>query len=57
MKQKREQLENQFALSIEANSVHGSDSAETAIEEINYFFDSSRFSKYLFTNLALISSS
>ena len=32
-------IRKQFALSIEANSVHGSDSAETAIEEINYFFD------------------
>ena len=34
-------IRKQFALSIEANSVHGSDSAETAIEEINYFFDES----------------
>ena len=34
-------MRKQFALSIEANSVHGSDSAETAIEEINYFFDES----------------
>ncbi len=34
-------IRKQFALSIEANSVHGSDSAETAIEEINYFFDDS----------------
>ena len=32
-------IRKQFALSIEANSVHGSDSAETAIEEINFFFD------------------
>ena len=34
-------IRKQFALSIEANSVHGSASAETAIEEINYFFDES----------------
>ncbi len=34
-------IRKQFALSIEANSVHGSDSAETATEEINYFFDES----------------
>ena len=34
-------IRKQFALSIEANSVHGSDSSETAIEEINYFFDES----------------
>ena len=34
-------IRKQFALSIESNSVHGSDSAETAIEEINYFFDES----------------
>ena len=34
-------IRKQFALSIEANSVHGSDSAETAIEEISYFFDES----------------
>ena len=34
-------IRKQFALSIEANSVHGSDSSETAIEEINYFFDKS----------------
>ena len=34
-------IRKQFALSIEANSVHGSDSAETAIEEINFFFDES----------------
>ena len=34
-------IRKQYALSIEANSVHGSDSAETAIEEINYFFDES----------------
>ena len=34
-------IRKQFALSIEANSVHGSDSAETAIEEINYFFEES----------------
>ena len=30
-------IRKQFALSIEANSVHGSDSSETAIEEINYY--------------------
>ena len=34
-------IRKQFAISIEANSVHGSDSSETAIEEINYFFDES----------------
>ena len=34
-------IRKQFALSIEANSVHGSDSVETAIEEIKYFFDES----------------
>ena len=34
-------IRKQFALSIEANSVHGSDSAETAIEEINYFYQES----------------
>ena len=34
-------IRKQFALSIEANSVHGSDSSETAIEEINYFFEKS----------------
>ena len=28
-----------YAESIEANSVHGSDSAENAVIEINYFFD------------------
>jgi nucleoside-diphosphate kinase len=28
----------EFAESIEANSVHGSDSAETAAQEIAYFF-------------------
>ena len=38
-------IRKQFALSIEANSVHGSDSAETAIEEINYFFDESEILK------------
>ncbi len=30
-----------FADSIDANAVHGSDSAETARQEISYFFDSS----------------
>ena len=34
-------IRKQFALSIEANSVHGSDSSEPAIEEIKYFFDES----------------
>ena len=29
-----------FAESIEANSVHGSDSGETAVEEIGFFFSS-----------------
>jgi nucleoside-diphosphate kinase len=27
-----------FAVSIDANAVHGSDSKESAIREINYFF-------------------
>jgi nucleoside-diphosphate kinase len=31
-------IRKDFALSIEANSVHGSDSAETAAEEIRFFF-------------------
>lgn len=31
-------IRKEFALSIEANSVHGSDSAENAAKEINYFF-------------------
>ena len=30
-----------FAESLEANSVHGSDAPETAVEEIAYFFDDS----------------
>ena len=30
-----------FALNVQENSVHGSDSSETAIEEIKYFFDES----------------
>lgn len=30
-----------FAESLEANSVHGSDAPETAVEEIAYFFDES----------------
>ncbi len=34
-------IRKEFALSIEANSVHGSDSEETAKEEINFFFDDS----------------
>ena len=34
-------IRRQFALSIEANSVHGSDSSETAIEVIYYFFNES----------------
>ena len=28
-----------FALNVQENSVHGSDSAENAIKEINFFFD------------------
>ena len=36
----------EVGLSIEANSVHGSDSSETAIEEINYFFDKSETVSY-----------
>jgi nucleoside-diphosphate kinase len=31
-------IRKDFAESIEANSVHGSDAAETAAEEIKYFF-------------------
>ena len=31
-------IRKDFAESIEANSVHGSDAPETAAEEINYFF-------------------
>ena len=31
-------IRKDFAESIEANSVHGSDAEETAAEEINYFF-------------------
>ena len=31
-------IRKDFAENVEANSVHGSDSAETAAEEINYFF-------------------
>tara|TARA_B100001179_G_C18598740_1_gene408773 strand:- start:79 stop:507 length:429 start_codon:yes stop_codon:yes gene_type:complete len=34
-------IRKQFALSVEANSVHGSDSQETAKSEIKFFFDSS----------------
>ena len=30
-----------FAKDVEANSVHGSDSAESAKKEIEFFFDSS----------------
>ena len=31
-------IRKDFAVSIEANSVHGSDGPETAVEEINLFF-------------------
>jgi nucleoside-diphosphate kinase len=31
-------IRKEFALSIEANSVHGSDSLENAKNEINFFF-------------------
>ncbi|MDP6258603.1 MAG: nucleoside-diphosphate kinase, partial [Rhodospirillales bacterium] len=31
-------IRKDFAESIEANSVHGSDTEKTATEEINYFF-------------------
>ena len=31
-------IRNEFALSIEANSVHGSDSIENAMKEIKFFF-------------------
>ena len=33
-------IRKDFAESIEANSVHGSDAPETAAEEISYFFSS-----------------
>ena len=33
-------IRKEFALSIEANSVHGSDSLENAKNEINFFFAS-----------------
>ena len=33
-------IRKEFALSVEKNSVHGSDSVETAAEEIAYFFAS-----------------
>jgi nucleoside-diphosphate kinase len=34
-------IRKEFAESIEANSVHGSDAPETAAEEITFFFDES----------------
>ncbi len=34
-------IRKEFAESIEANSVHGSDAPETAAEEIRFFFDDS----------------
>ena len=34
-------IRKEFALNIQENSVHGSDSAENAQTEINYFFDES----------------
>ncbi|MBO6781974.1 MAG: nucleoside-diphosphate kinase [Alphaproteobacteria bacterium] len=34
-------IRKEFAESIEANSVHGSDAPETAAEEIRYFFEDS----------------
>ncbi len=34
-------IRKEFAESIEANSVHGSDAPETAAQEIEYFFDES----------------
>ena len=34
-------IRKEFALNIQENSVHGSDSAENAQIEINYFFDES----------------
>ncbi|MEE3165861.1 MAG: nucleoside-diphosphate kinase, partial [Pseudomonadota bacterium] len=34
-------IRKKFALSVEANSVHGSDSHETAKSEIKFFFDHS----------------
>ena len=34
-------IRKEFALNIQENSVHGSDSAENAQNEINYFFDES----------------
>ena len=40
-------IRKSFALSIEANSVHGSDSEETAIGEIKFFFkDNEIFSEH-----------
>ena len=33
-------IRKDFAESIEANSVHGSDASETAVQEISYFFSS-----------------
>ena len=35
---KENTIRKEFALSIEANSVHGSDSIENAVKEINFFF-------------------
>ncbi len=37
-------LRKDFADSIEANAVHGSDSAQSAAREIAYFFDKSEVS-------------
>ena len=34
----KDTIRKQFALNIQENSVHGSDSEESAITEINYFF-------------------
>ena len=38
-------IRSDFASSIEANAVHGSDSAETAAQEIAYFFEPSDLCK------------
>ena len=37
--QKKGTIRKEFALNIQENSVHGSDSEENAKIEINYFFD------------------
>jgi len=39
-------IRSNFALSVEKNSVHGSDSIENAEREINFFFQSAEISQY-----------